>query len=216
MTYTDKKQLVKLISFMATFDGGLYKQGKNQNANFILNMRKENSDYVEWVQKTLENVTTTSIIEPPDYNKDGFKRQPLLRLTTKVHPFFTKLHRRLYIDRTKVIDPHMLKLMDAEALAIIFMADGGAYLDTRFKNPHGEISLHTKGFSYQDNMALSKAIYKSTGIRTNVNRHNKYYYLRVKTKDLKLFVETVKPFMQPSFMYKLERLAPLFEGGDIV
>lgn len=216
MIYTDKKQLIKLISYMSTFDGGLYKQSKNGHACYILNMRSENLDYINWVKETIEKVTSTILKDQPDYNKDGCNRQPLSRLSSKTHPFFSKLHSRIYIDKTKVLDPHMLKLMDAEALAIIFMADGGTHLDTRFKNPHGQISLHTKGFSYNDNMALSKAIYKATGIRTNVNRHRKYYFLRVKTKDLKLFVTTVLPYVKESFMYKLQRLAPLYEGGDII
>jgi len=216
MTYTDKKQIVKLLSYMSTFDGGLYKQSKSGNANFILNMRKENLDYVKWIQSVLDNVTSSTITELPNYNKDDYNRQPLVRLESKVHPFLTKLHSRIYIDRTKVLDPHMLKMMDAESLAIIFMTDGGTHLDMRFKNPHGTISLHTKGFSYADNMALSKAIYKATKIRTNINRHNKYYFLRVKTKDLKLFVSTVLPYIRESFMYKLQRLAPLYEGGEIV
>jgi hypothetical protein len=102
--------------------------------------------------------------------------------------------------------------MDAEALAIVFMTDGGTSLD-RGKYP--EIKLHTKGYSYFDNLALSKAIYEKTGVRTTVNRHNQYYFLRVKTADLQLFIDTVKPYILPSFSYKLERLAPT-TGGDIV
>ena len=220
MTYTDKKQLIKLLSYMATFDGGIYKpfqrkEDSKVNYQFILNMRKENEDYVRWVGEVISTFTSVRITEKPDYNTDGHKRQPQLRLESTRHPIFTDLHSRIYIDKTKVIDPHMLKLMDAEALAIIFMADGGSYLDERFKNPHASIDLHTKGFSYHDNLALSKAIYEKTNIRTTVNRHNKYYYLRVKSKDVGLFVQTVLPFVCNSFLYKLERLTPAM-GEEIV
>jgi hypothetical protein len=92
------------------------------------------------------------------------------------------------------------------------MADGGTNLD---KGKYPEIKLHTKGYSYFDNLALSKAIYESTGIRTTVNKHNQYYFLRVKTADLRLFVSTITPYILQSFSYKLERLAPAM-GGDIV
>ena len=213
----DQKQLTKLVSYMSTFDGGIYvpykrKPDSKVNCQFILNMRKENEDYVMWVKSVMENVTGVNIYERPDYNSDGYSRQPQIRLETNRHPFFTKIRDRIYIDGHKVIDPHMLKLMDEEALAIIFMCDGGTSLDTRNKNPHSRISLHTKGFSYADNMALSKSIYDKMGIITNVNKHGKYYYLNVATKSHKDFYFSVKPFVCSSFDYKFERLAPVIAG----
>lgn len=215
----NKKQISKLLSYMTTFDGGVYQYGKAKNAQFIMNMREENLDYMEWVKSVLENITGVRLTERKDYNVDGCKRAPQLRLESQRHPFLTKLRERIYIDNHKVIDPHMLKMMDAEALAIIFMCDGHSSLDTRFKNTHCKITLETKGFSYSDNLALSKSIYEATNIRTNVQRSGKYYLLYVKTKDHKLFVETVMPHILPSFMYKLERIAPassLKQGDEIV
>ena len=216
----DKKQLVKLLSYMSTFDGGLYRQGPG-NAYFVLNMKKENLDYVQWVASVLSEVTGVTIKDRPDYSTDGCNRQPQVRLESQRHPQLTKLHGRIYMNNHKVLCPHMLKLMDAEALAIIFMADGGSSLDLRSKNPHVSLSLNTKGFSYSDNMALSKAIYSSLGVRTTPQRHNQYWYLRVPTKDVLKFISLVEPYVLPSFYYKLARIAPGLEhlksrGGDIV
>lgn len=223
MSISDKKQLVKLISYMATFDGGLYvrspkdRPNNRVNAQFIMNMRKENLDYVEWVADTVRNLTGVIVEDRPDYNTDGYNRSPQVRLYSRRHPELTRIRNRIYTpDNKKVIDPHMLKMMDAEALAIIFMADGGSSLDIRWKRPYAEISLNTKGFSYHDNMALSKAIYDKLDIRTSINRHRNYYYLRVKSKDIRKFVDTVEPYVLPSFRYKLERLAPALQGDDIV
>ena len=213
----DKKRLTKLVSYMATFDGGIYVPHKKKpdskvNCQFVMNMRKDNEDYIMWVKETLENITSVNTYERKDYNDDGYTRQPQIRLESNRHPYFTKIRDRIYIDNRKVIDPHTLKLMDEEALAIMFMCDGGVSLDTRSKNPHASISLHTKGFSHPENMALSKAIYDKTGVITNVNRHGKYYYLNVATKSHKLFYETVKPHVLPSFDYKFERIAPVIAG----
>lgn len=214
---SDPKQLTKLISFMATFDGGLYvhrKPNSVSNARFILNMRAENRDYIEWVAEVVGNITDVSIKERKDYNTDGYKRKPQLRLESKVHPRLTKIRNRLYTpDNKKVIDLHMLKLLDAQSLAIIFMCDGGTILDTRFKRPHGSIALHTKGFSEADNLALSKAIYEKLDIKTNVNRHYNYFLLRVPVKEHQKFIDTVKSYVLPSFKYKLERLAPIYDIG---
>lgn len=208
MSYEDKKDLVKRVSFMATFDGGLYI--RNKNAAFIMNMRKENIDYILWVKNTLENITSVNLYERKDYNIDGYTRQPQVRLESKVHPFLTTIRNRVYVGNHKVIDPHMLKLMDEEALSIIFMADGSASM----KNG---IRLHTKGYSYNDNMALSKTIYERFGLRTNVNRHYDYFELRLKSADIGKFVDLVKPYICPSFRYKLEQVAPhKTVGGEIV
>ena len=117
------KELTKLLSFMSTFDGGLYRQrnGKGYllNAKFIMNMSKDNLDYIEWVKGTLEEVTGTRLRDRPDYNTDGCNRKPQVRLESRCHPFLTTLQERIYINNHKVLDLHMLKLLDAEALAII-------------------------------------------------------------------------------------------------
>lgn len=208
----NKKERTKLISFMSTFDGGLYKAGKNYR--YVMNMRKENLDYCEWVSSVMNEVTTCTIRDRKDYNTDGYTRKPQVRVESLSHPAFNPIHDRIYIGNHKVIDLHMLKLLDAEALAIIFMADGGTHLDVRFKNPHCKITLNTKGFSEADNLALSKSIYENTGIRTSVHKQNQYRYLTVKTADHRLFVETVLPYLKKSFFYKFERIAPALNKLD--
>lgn len=195
---------------MATFDGGLYVRKDCKNAAFIMNMRKENLDYILWVKSVLENITSVKLYNRKDYNTDGYERDGQIRTESKTHPFFTTIRNRIYVANHKVIDPHMLKLLDAEALAIIFMADGSA-------SEKNGIRFHTKGYSYNDNMALSKTIYEKLGLRTNVNRHYQYFELRLKSADIGKFVEIVKPYICPSFRYKLEQVAPHSTvGGDIV
>lgn len=203
----NEKQLSKLLYYFSSFDGGVYPSGKE--CRYVMNMRKDNLDYVQWVSQTIETFTSTNL---HDVIQRG-NRSPLVCLTSKIHPKFSTIRERLYTpEGKKVLDPHQLTLLDAEALAIIFMADGGTSMD---KGKYPEIKLHTKGYSYFDNMALSKAIYDVTTIRTTVNKHNQYFFLRVKTADVQLFIDTVYPYILPSFSYKLERLAPN-KGGDIV
>lgn len=203
----NEKQLSKLLYFFSSFDGGVYPSGKE--CRYVMNMRKDNLDYVQWVQQTVEHLTSTHL---HDVIQRG-NRSPLVCLTSKPHPVFSSIRERLYTpEGKKVLDPHQLTMLDAEALAIIFMADGGTHMD---KGRYPEIKLHTKGYSYFDNLALSKAIYEHTGVRTTVNKHNQYFFLRVKTADLSLLIKTVIPHILPSFSYKLERLAPAM-GDDIV
>lgn len=201
---------IKLLYYMTTFDGGVYSVKKG--FKFITSMREVNRDYLEFVKETIEHFTSAIISERRDYNTDGFQRQPQLRLESRTHPVFRKLRERVYIDNRKVIDPHMLTMMDEEALSIIFMVDGGSNLETRTKKPTAYFNLNTKGFSYADNLALSKAIYEKTGIHSGVHRRYSYYYLGIPQKDSQMFYEMMKPLVLPSFQYKLERVAPAFAG----
>ena len=57
----DKKELMKLCSFITMGDGGVYKNGKNHY--FIMNMIKENEDYVILCKDILENITSCKIKE---------------------------------------------------------------------------------------------------------------------------------------------------------
>lgn len=204
------KELTKRLYYFSTFDGGLYVTKKNvnshSNARFIMNMRKENLDYVEKVKQTLEEAKLgTKLSDRKDYNTDGCNRADQVRLESCNHPILTKVWERIYIDGKKVIDPHMLTMMDAEALAIIFMADGSRYQDKRSPKSKPNYYLNTKGFSYGDNWLLKKTLKEVFDLEFNINRQNSYWYLRLRTKDADKFEETISPFVLPSFSYKLGR-----------
>lgn len=199
------KELSKRLYYFSTFDGGLYVTGKCQNAKFIMNMRKENLDYVEKVKQTLEEAKIgCRLYERKDYNNDGCVRQEQIRLESRTHPKLTAIWERIYIDGKKVIDPHMLTLLDEEALTVVFMADGGRSVDKRC-NATPVYRLHTKGFSYAENWLLKKAIKEKFDIEFNVNRHGKYWFLSLRSKDSAKFEELVTPYVLPSFNYKLGR-----------
>ena len=199
------KDQSKRLYYFSTFDGGLYVTGKCTNAKFIMNMREENKDYIEKVQQTLEDAGIgTRLYDRKDYNTDGYTRKPQLRLESKTHPKLTTIWERVYIDGHKVIDPHILTMLDEEALSIIFMADGGRYVDPRC-NATPAYSLHTKGFSYGDNFLLKKALKEKLDLEFNVHRHSKYWFLTLRSKDSEKFEQLVGPHVLSSFGYKLGR-----------
>ena len=80
-----------------------------------MNMVAKNEDYVRYCQSVLSNLTSTKVY----YSTKEGNRQDQLRLETKTLPFFTKLHERIYTYKYKGIDPHILKLLDWESLAIL-------------------------------------------------------------------------------------------------
>lgn len=216
----DKKQLTKLVSYFALGDGGVYYSGNN--CKFIMNMRSKNRDYIDWVASVLSEITSVKVREVPDYNTDGYTRQPLTRLETSTHPFFTVIRERIYIDKYKGIDPHSLKLLDWETLAILYMCDGSLYIDKpcnkkQLVNPSYNVYLHMKRLSYGDQFLLKKALKETLDLEFNINKAGNYYNMRLRAKDVVKFMNGVSPYVLPSFSYKLVRMEnPAQAGGEIV
>lgn len=207
----DNKELTKLVSYMAMGDGGIYLPSRGGNCQFIMNMKEENSDYIYWVKETLENFVGVRVIKRKDYNTDGCTRQPQLRLESNRHPFLTTLRDRIYTcDGHKGLDMHTLKLLDWEAMAILYMSDGSGqeYLrpDIGMKSHSCRVTLNMKRLSEAEQVILKKTIRDNLGVEFNVNRQNKYFYLNLRTKDVNKFMDGVMPFMQDSFKYKIVRM----------
>lgn len=211
METLNKKELVKLISYIVMGDGGLYfpsKRTDGTNAQFIMNMKEENKDYILFCKDVLEQLTGCRIAERKDYNVDGCMRKPQLRLESNRHPLLTQIHSRVYTGKYKGIDPHALKMLDAEALAILYMCDGSFVIEKPnpkkgLVNESYNVTLNMKRLSYGDLFILKKALKEKLDLEFNINRQNEYYYLRLRVKDFNKFMEMVAPHVLPSFQYKI-------------
>lgn len=217
----DNKQLTKLLSFFIMGDGGVYTTKDTRNAKFIMNMKKENKDYIDWVDETLREITGTKQYERKDYNTDGCVRKEQIRLESQTHPMLTTLKDRIYIDGYKGIDPHTLKLLDWEAMAILFMCDGSLVEDKpnpkkQLVNSSWNLTLNMKRLSYGDQLLLKKTIKEVLDVEFNINRQNQYYYMRLRSKDVEKFCRGVAPYVKESFKYKIRMINPTKVGDDIV
>lgn len=196
---TDKKELMKLCSFIIMGDGGVYKRKDSKNYQFIMNMIKDNEDYINYCKDILENITSCRLVERKDYNTDNSTRKPQLRLESRIHPFFTTLHDRIYTEKYKGLDPHAFKLFDWECLAILFMCDGcGCY-----KNKYKDYSLNLKRLSYGDQLFLKKQLKDKLDLEWNINKNGKFYYLRLRSCDYEKFENNISQYILPSFKYKI-------------
>ena len=222
---TDKKELYKLISYLTMSDGGVYLNKKNGkqigNARFVMTQRDDHLDFCEYASDILSNVTNVKI-KRIDRSKDkDANRQNQYRVETNNHPVFTQMRERIYIDNYKSIDPHYLKALDWESLSILYMSDG--CLSKYFKpeagmvNPSYNLTLNMKRLSYGDQVLIKRALEEKQMGAWSVCRHNQYYYLRLSTKFIPLFMENIYKFIVPSYRYKIvERLTPDIQGDDIV
>ena len=215
----DKKELTKLVSYFIMGDGGAYIIKKN--AKFIMNMRAENKDYIDWVDSVFSTFVGTKQYERKDYNTDGCVRKPQIRIETATHPFITTIRNRIYTEGYKGIDPHALKLLDWESMAILYMCDGCLHEEKPnpkkgLKNSSWNLTLNMKRLSYGDQLLLKQAIRDTLGVEFNINRQGGYYYMRLRSRDVSTFCEGVRPYIKDSFSYKIRMLDPFNKGGDIV
>jgi hypothetical protein len=203
---TMSKDLNKRLYSYAMFDGHLAFMGGSVNACLVVNMLEKHEDYINKVIQTLEEVPVGYLkTRPPIYAADGFDRKQQIRLQSKNHPIFTKIHERIYIEGRKVVDPHMLTLMDEEMLAIVFMADGSRYQDKRWVNSKPSYRLHLNNLSYGDLMLIKKSLKDSFGLEINVRKKGARYDLAVPNAQSDFFEEIVGNYILPSFQYKLGR-----------
>ncbi len=209
MIITDKKILTKYVSAFVLGDGGLFRNGTpNSNARYMLSQTAAHKDYVEWQQCILNNLTSSEIYEKAAYtDKAGWNHKTQLKLQTKSLPFFTTIRGRWYIDNKKVISPHDLLLLDAEFLAILYMDDGSLTTTSGRGRKFRRIDISTQAFSWADNMLLRDTIAHTLNIHMDVKKTNYpsgiKYALTLKHKYVPDFIEIVKPYVLPSFEYKI-------------
>lgn len=210
MKITDKKELMKLASFIIMGDAGVYYPKNGKNAYFAMNMIQKNEDYIDFCKDVISNITN---VNKREVIKD-VSRQNQYNISSKTHPFFSKLRERIYNEDTryKGLDWHAMKLLDFQALAILFMSDGSAqkYLrpDIGMVNYSYRVTLNMKRLSYGDTVLLKKVLKDKLDLEFNVNKQKKprggyYYYLALRVKDAKKMMDGIRPFVFESFQYKV-------------
>lgn len=219
----DKKQLMKLTSFFTMADGGVYRKSENGSCYFAMNMLTKHMDYIEWVAETMRELTSVSLSDVKNPCK-----QPQTALTTRMHPHFEKLRERIYVGGYKGLCPHAMKLLDWEALAIMYMADGNLYITPPgtkkgLISPSPNTTLNMKRLGYGDQLFLKKRLKEEFDLEWNICKGRTagktYWSLRLRNKDTEKFMKGVLPYMKPSFIHKVydsERKAPMILGDEIV
>lgn len=202
MKIEDKKQLTKIISYLAMSDGSLHSNGGSKNCVFSMSLVEKHKDFLEYAKSVIENITSCNSY----YQPRELPRQNIIKIQSLSHPFFTGLRDRIYVGNYKSIDIHALKLLDFESLAILYMCDGclGKYRINDKKESYC-LTLNLCRLSYGDFMLLKKALKDNLDLEFNIVKTNrKYYTLRLRSKDLQKFIDGVRPYIFDSFLYKVD------------
>lgn len=203
-----EKELLKYIIAFTIGDSYLRNTYQNPNLNsyYKCTVKAEHKDFIDFQYNILKNINSISYIQDNRIGKNN-----MIGIRTKVNPIYTKVRNRLYnVDGKRVLDPHYLKLIDDESLALIYMADGCLKKTPRkTKKEYMEVKLSTHSYSYFDNLALSTYIREKFNISFKVQQdfdnNTFYYYLICRQDEAEKFLKLTEPFKLKSFNYKWVR-----------
>lgn len=213
----EKKDLIKIVHASILGDGFFYKVDQDNakaNTHFSLKQSASHKDYVDWMANILEDLTSVRVdIKPAYVDERGYSCKEQLILKTMRHPTYKKMYNRLYDHvgdtHIKRLDPHYIKLIDWQSIAIMFMDDGWVEVDERkTMENYVRAGIATHAFSYFENLTLRDLFAEQFGIHGDVTHHKMRsgkicYYLRFKKDNAKRLIEGVRPFVFPSFEYKV-------------
>lgn len=132
-------------------------------------------------------------ISTPPKERRGKGVRTAYRFTTKSLPCFTRIYNLFFRDRKKIV-PKNLKLT-GRILAFWFMGDGSKSWKS--------VYLNTQKFSSREQFFLQKRLRKDLGIKSTLNKDKIYFRLRIRLESMERFQELVRPYLLPSFSYKL-------------
>lgn len=205
----DKREEYKYIYAFVFGDGTLEKASGGQNSRMQIEHVARNEDYCQFKYDILSKFTRVTLSRRFRENKN----QEFIRLVTERHPRYTQVRERMYLNGVKTIDPHMEAFLDWEMLAIIYQDDG-----TLSHNQHGypQVHLCLESFTWAEQKMLRDWFAKHFDLHWEVVRKtgisSTQYRLRLKGTQIPKFFEGIRPYVQESFLYKLQisgRKAPV-------
>lgn len=213
----DDKIWMKYISAFTFGDGNIRRKGTH--AYYRTAQIAEHKDYIQYQAGILEQLTAINL---RNYQPKAGRLQ--IHLETRQHPKYTKVYNRLYTNNKKVIDPHYLKLLDWEFMAIIMMDDG--CLVKKYVEKYNRVDycvvICSECYSYGDNLLFANAAKEKLNLDFDIKPHTSYpsgnlgYRLRLNKKQTLSFCENIKPYIAPSFYYKTDPTIPNRTNGPFV
>lgn len=179
------------VIFGSMLGDGYISKGAQRSKNFYYqeHFGESQRGYREWKQTILKNL--------------GFKINGNY-LRSPSHPYFTKLHAKLYNKKIKILSKDFLaKCTDSAFLASLYLDDGSLVLTYHYNKKqhtvycHPSIILYTLNFTKDENTLLANHLNKTfnTHFVVSGHPHGKRSLLKInKQKDVQHFLEMIKPY----------------------
>lgn len=195
---TNMMELSKFIKWSVCGDGFVGYATHNKDAHYAIQRAPKHKDYIDYITNKLSTLPDCKINIKQYTRKDNNKE--VIQLTTSSHPLFTRVRERQYIQNHRVIEPHMLTLIDWECLANLYFDDGSLCYNSK-GTPIVRIS--TCAYSYPEQEALRRLFIDRFNLCFNINKASKgLYQLSLRVKDQDNFFAGLQPYKLSSYNYK--------------
>lgn len=192
-------ELSKFVKWSVFGDGCVAVATHNKDAHYSIERAPAHLDYVKVIESKLQALPGISVRVVERSRSDNGK--PTISLRTGAHPLFTRIRERQYIHGHRVLDPHMLTLLDWEALAFLYQDDGSLCFNNKGTPV---VRLSTCAYSYFENERLCDELREKFNTRFTINRASRgLFQLNLSRKDQDKFFSGISPFVVPSYLYKL-------------
>lgn len=175
-------------------DGFLEQNGKN--ARLKIDHKGSQKDYVLWLHKEFKSIALKPYqIFVQDKRNDKVYNQ--WRFATYSLPLLNPWIKLFYRNRRKIVPLMITELITPLSLAVWYMDDGFRRTDCK------GIYLCTSGYSMKEQKVLQVCLKKKFDIRTALHFAAKNVRIYIPSSQADNFCNIVRPFILPSFSYKL-------------
>ena len=135
------------------------------------------------------------------YPRSGYTGKTICGFDSKSFAVPSKFISSIYQHGKKKIAKSIAEWITERSLACWYMDDGSVY----HKDSSDYVSLHTEGFSSEENDILIDLLNSKFGLIANKDYAEKkeLYYLRFNKENSEKFFNIVREYIHPSMMYKL-------------
>ena len=188
---SEKQKSVLLGTLLG--DGSLKRRG-NYYRLHIKHSYKQIS-LVRYKREVFSNITSMPI--RVFFQKVKDKNYKFCEFVTLTHPEFSKYRKLFYKDKKKVISQKLKQQFNNSlSLAMWFMDDGCA--------EYAGVSFNTQCFSLKEVQFLSYILKENFGLDSTIRKNKNGWIIYIPKNNLNKFTNTVKKYLLPDFLYKLE------------
>jgi hypothetical protein len=163
----------------------------------LLKTDNKSLSYLKWMHKELQPLGVSELKPKKNYHQHYFR--------TRWSREIGKLRGLFYSQGIKIIPRNIDKLLVRPLSLAVWYQDDGT-LDCRSKY-HYNALFATHCFSFQECVLLAETLKRNFDLDVSVARSlmrgKVRYRLYVRSGSMKRFIELVKPFINPSFSYKI-------------
>lgn len=192
---------------------GTMRMGKGAiNANFKVEQGLVQKDYVFWKYEILKSLVFTEPKISYRYNPEKERYPKSWWFRTIRHPLLTQIYDMFYIrdgykTGRKIIPKNIMDLLDPLGLAVWIMDDGSYN--------KGVIDISTYSFLLPEIKLLQEILKKKFNVEIRYFKdRDKGYRMYCNMKETKKLIQTIKPYIIPSMVYKIDLHNPVTTGSD--